>query len=259
MPKSNFIFWGTPIVASETLQILRDAGLSPVLIITAPDKPAGRGLKLTPSPVKVWAEKNKIPYTHKTENLPKTDLHVVVAYGYIIPEKILNAPKHGSVNVHYSLLPKHRGASPVESVILAGDTETGVTLQKMVKKLDAGPILLQEKTAIGKDEKAPELRKRLIKMGAEMLAGFLQDPNFESKEQDESQATHCKKISKEDGRIALDGNAEENYRKFRAYADWPRTFFFEDGKRIIITDATLLDGKFVIKKVIPEGGRERAY
>lgn len=270
MPKSNFIFWGTPKVASETLQILRDAGFTPSLIITAPDKPAGRGLKLTPTPVKIWAMKNGVPYTHEMENLPKTDMHVVVAYGYIIPEKILNAPKYGSVNVHYSLLPKHRGASPVESAILAGDMETGVTLQKMVRKLDAGPILLQERTAISRDEKAPELRKKLIKMGAEMLIGFLNNFPPDKGElkgvlQNESLATFCQKIEKEDGQIDLNGNAEENYRKFRAYAEWPRTFFFKDGlparagKRMIITDAALEGGKFIIKKIIPEGGKERDY
>lgn len=259
MPKNNFIFWGTPEIACDTLETLKSAGYLPSLIITAPDKPKGRGLELTPTPVKVWAEENKIPFTHDFNDLPATDLSVVVAYGKIIPEKVLNTPKHGSINIHYSLLPKYRGASPVESAILAGEKETGVTIQKMVYKLDAGPVLTAEKTEIGSTEKTAELKKRLTVLGASLLVKFLENPIFQGKEQDESQATHSKKITKEDGLLDLADDAEKNYNKFRAYAEWPRTYFFENGKRIIITDATLIDGKFVIRKVIPEGGKERNY
>lgn len=262
--KLNFVFWGTPEVASETLEILKKNSYLPSLIITAPDKPKGRKMLVTPPPVKVWAEKNHIPYI-QPEKLDidfQADLSIVVAYGKIIPENILNLPKLGSINIHYSLLPKYRGASPVESAILNGDTETGVTIQKMAFKLDSGPILAQEKIKILPEEKTQELRQRLIKIGGELLIKILPDfINEKIKEisQDEKRAIFCKKIKKEDGQINLDDSAIKNFNKFRAYAYWPRTFFFQNNKRIIITDATLENGKFVIKKVLPEGRKELKY
>ena len=192
----------------------------------------------------------------------------------------MNIPKFGSINIHYSLLPKYRGASPVESAILNGDIETGVTIQKMVYKMDAGDILVQEKINILSDETAPELRKRLIKLGGELLIKTLKTPSASGhspfaggEKQNESLATICKKIKKEDGLLNLSDLAvkppSELYNKFRAYAGWPRTFFFsaqggpasggKNSKRIIITKASLRDGKFVIEKIIPEGKKEVDY
>jgi methionyl-tRNA formyltransferase len=279
----NFAFWGTPEAASETLEILKENGYLPLLIITSLDKPQGRKMLLTPPPVKVWAIKNNIPYIQpeklekEMETISKNgfqiDLSIVVAYGKIIPEDILNIPKFGSVNVHYSLLPKYRGASPVESAILNGDLETGVTIQKMKFKLDSGPIIAQEKTAILPDEKTPDLRKRLIKIGGELLIKILKTPSslplikgevlkaerVNLIEQDESRATYCQKIKKEDGLIDLNDDATKNYNKFRAYAAWPRTFFFKNGKRIIITKARLENDKFIIERIIPESGKEMDY
>lgn len=285
--KLNFVFWGTPDVASETLEILKENGYMPSLIVTAPDKPQGRKMLITPPPVKLWAIENKIPYLQpeKLSGGERSDLFeflrsdlkepallsIVVAYGKIIPEEIINMPKLGSVNIHYSLLPKYRGASPVESAILNGDTETGITIQKMEYKMDTGPIIAQEKVGIGNDEKAPELRKRLIKIGGELLVKILKthtppEPSpkervkFEGEKQDESKATYCKKIKKEDGLIHLGAELpSELYNKFRAYAGWPRTYFFLGKKRIIITDAVLENNLFVIKKIIPEGGKEMDY
>ena len=269
--KINFIFWGTPDVASETLEILKENGYIPSLIITSPDKPQGRKMLITPTPVKVWAIKNNIPYLQPEDlneefsNKLKAisyKLSIVVAYGKIIPENIINMPKFGSINIHYSLLPKYRGASPVESVILNGDTETGITIQKMEYRMDTGPIIAVKKIEIKIDEKAPELRKRLIKIGGELLVKTL--PDFIDEKinlilQDENEATYCKKIKKEDGEINLNNDSIKNYNKFRAYATWPRTFFFKDGKRIIITDAKLENGNFIITKIIPEGGKEIDY
>ncbi|MFA6520635.1 MAG: methionyl-tRNA formyltransferase [Candidatus Paceibacterota bacterium] len=291
--KLNFAFFGTPDVASHTLEILKGDGYIPSLIITSPDKPKGRKMLIAPPPVKIWAEENNIPYI-QPEKLTKKEIYnvlrtlswadeprrailqqenmrgeqniidffLVVAYGKIIPEEILNIPKLGSINIHYSLLPKYRGASPVESAILNGDIETGVTIQKMVYKMDAGPIIATEKTSILPDETSPDLRKRLIKIGGELLIKTL--PKLINKEteeipQDESNATHSKKIKKEDGLIDLCDNAVKNYNKFRAYATWPRTFFFKDGKRILITKTKLEEGKFIIEKIIPEGGKEIDY
>lgn len=267
----NFIFFGTPDVASETLEILKQNDYIPNLIVTSIDKPQGRKMLITPPPTKVWAIKNNIKYL-QIEKLDEeftlklralnSQLFIVVAYGKIIEEEILNIPKFGSINIHYSLLPKYRGASPVESTILGGDTETGVSIQKMKFKIDSGPIIAVEKIYILPDEKATELRTRLIKMGGELLVKIL--PDFidgKIKEiiQDENTATFCKKIKKEDGLIDLNDSAIKNYNKFRAYFTWPRTFFFQNEKRIIITDAILKNEEFIIKKVLPEGKKEIKY
>ena len=248
---------------------------------------------LTAPPVKNWAIENNIQFI-QPEKLSKEDLDVilgniaqagepsiaisqqrdmrveqnniqvflVVAYGKILSEEIINIPKYGSINIHYSLLPKYRGASPVESAILNGDTETGIAIQKMVYKMDAGPIIAMENVAINPDEHATELRKKLIKIGGELLIKTLNTtptPYQGLQIQDETQATNCKKIKKEDGLLNEGDSEKQKYNKFRAYSLWPRTFFFKESKRIIVTDAKLEDGKFVIKKVIPEGGKEIEY
>jgi len=293
MNKLNFVFWGTPEVASETLEILKENGYLPSLIVTSPDRPQGRKMLIAPPPAKIWAIENNIPYIQPEslnqkeiwnvlrtlgrsdgdgqrkfsaenfsgeQNVP--DFFLVVAYGKIIPEDILNMPKLGSINVHYSLLPKYRGASPVESAILNGDTKTGVTIQKMEYKMDSGPIIATEETEIAPDEKAPDLRQRLTEIGGKLLLKtlpeFINGKTLEIK-QDENEATFCKKIKKGDGLIDLNDEAIKNYNKFRAYAHWPRTFFFKDGKRVIITNAVLENGKFVIKKVLPEGKKEISW
>jgi len=296
--KLNFVFWGTPEVASETLEILKENGYVPSLIVTSPDKPQGRKMLVTPPPVKIWAMKNNVPYI-QPENLEKeeiwdilrtpersdgngqrkfsaenfrgkqniSDFFLVVAYGKILPEEIINLPRLGSINIHFSLLPKYRGASPVESAILNSDTETGVTIQKMEYKMDAGIIIAQEKVNILPNEKAPDLRARLIKIGGELLIKTISilfasgtfpyvEKGWVGVKKDKSQATFCKKIKKEDGFIDLNDDAIKNYNKFRAYAAWPRTFFFRNGKRIIITDAILKNNQFIIKKVLPEGKKE---
>ena len=299
--KLNFVFFGTPDVASETLEILKQAGFIPSLIVTAPDAKSGRGLQMQVSPVALFAEENKI-LCLKPEKLTKEELgdvfgtlgrsgddgqrkflaenfrgdknipelFLVVAYGKILGEDIINMPKLGSVNIHYSLLPKYRGASPVESAILNGDKKTGITIQKMEYKMDTGPILAVEKTDILKDEKAEDLKKRLIKIGGELLvkiinttpspSGYSPLSGGDLMPQDESQATYCKKIKKEDGLVNLNDLEaklpKELYNKFRAYYKWPRTFFFQNNKRIIITDAELVEDKFIIKKVLPESKRE---
>ena len=298
MKKINFIFFGTPDVASETLQILKNNGYLPSLIVTAPDKPQGRQLILTPPPVKTWAIENNIPYIQPENNLQENvwsvlktlgrsdgdgqrkfsienfrgdenapDIFLVVAYGKILPAELINLPQLGSINIHYSLLPKYRGASPVESAILNGEIETGITIQQMEFKMDSGPILAQKKIEIYPDEKAPQLRKRLIKIGGDLLVKILPDlinKKIKSKNQNHIEATYCKKIKKEDGLIDLNDDPIKNYNKYRAYASWPRTYFFKDGKRIIITDAKLennpfdkAQGKqFKILKIIPEGKKE---
>lgn len=270
--KLNFAFWGTPDVASETLKILKESGYLPSLIITSPDAKRGRGLLMQASPVAIFAEKNKIPcwkpekldteFAHKLKT-KNYELFVVVAYGKIISENILKIPKLGSINIHYSLLPKYRGASPVESAILNGDTETGATIQQMEFKMDSGPVVAVEKIKILPDEKAPELRQRLIKIGGKLLVETLPkliNRKIKSISQEEKEATYSKKIKKEDGLVNLAIESPSVlYNKFRAYVVWPRTFFFMNKKRIIITDAVSENNQFIIKKVLPEGKKEIRY
>ena len=264
-------FWGTPDVAEKTLEELLNCDLIPNIIITNPDRPQGRGLDLTPSPVKVLAKKHNLevitPEKITTDFIEdfknrEIDVSIVVAYGQILPIEIIDSPKFGTLNIHYSLLPKYRGASPVESALLSGDTETGVSIQKMIQKLDAGDLIGLEKVAISETTTKQDLREKLIQTGAELLVKVLPD-YIEGKitptAQDESQASRCGKIKKEDGLIDPDGDAQLNYNKYRAYYGWPGVYFFENGKRIKVTSARLENGKFVIEKVIPEGKKETTW
>ena len=271
MEKINFIFFGTPHVASDTLEILFMHGIVPSVIVTSPDRPSGRGMKMTSSPVKLWADANNIPVLQPekldeefSSNLSRfaCPLAIVVAYGKIIPESIISSFPKGILNIHYSLLPKYRGASPVESALLNNDQETGITIQKMVYELDAGDIVSMERVSVMPNDNTTTLRARLIKVGAEILAQTLPEyvaGRINPVPQDHTHKTKCGKMKKEDGDITEETSDQIKWNKFRAYFEWPRTYFFKDGKRIIISDASFEDGKFVIKKVIPEGKKEIEY
>ncbi len=271
----NIAFWGTPELTTTYLDALKASGFLPCVIITNPDRPKGRGQKLGESPAKIWGKENNIPVLTPEKldtdfksrlSIFNLDVSLVVAYGKIMPEDIINIPQHGTLNVHYSLLPHLRGASPVESAILAGEKETGVSIQIMRKVLDSGPVIAEEKTAIGEDETTPALRARLSEMGAKLLVNILADyisGKLEAKEQDDSLATFCKKIKKEDGEINLNDDPETNWRKYKAYKESPRTYFFEEenGKkvRMIISSSHYEDGRFIIDRIIPEGRKEQPY
>ncbi|MDP2665051.1 MAG: peptide deformylase [bacterium] len=266
-----FIFFGTPNVASDTLANLIEGGFIPSLVVTSPDAPRGRGLALAQSETKVLALAHDIPViTPKTLDAKNIDaIHafgcdyaICVAYGKIFPETLINAFPLGVLNVHYSLLPKYRGATPLETALLAGENETGVTIQKMMKELDAGDIIAQEAITIGKDETARELRPRLIQLGANLLTNTL--PKYLAGDitpfpQDATLASRTGKLKKEDGLVSLDAPAHENWNKYRAYADTIGTYFFENEKRMKITKASLKNDTFIIERVIPEGKREIEY
>ena len=274
-PGHRFAFFGTPKVASDTLAILIERGFVPDVVVTSPDAPKGRGLTLAPSETKTLALAHGIPVMTPEKLDTKTmvaisafgcDYAVVVAYGKIFPAELIAAYPLGVLNVHYSLLPKYRGATPLESALLAGDAETGVTIQEMAQELDAGDIIAQKTTGIAPLETARELRMRLISIGAALLADTLPEyagGRIQPVPQDASRATRTRKLKKEDGLISLDASAEENWNKYRAYADTIGTYFFDPptggGKRIKITAATLRNGEFIIERVIPEGKREMAY
>ncbi|TSC65092.1 MAG: methionyl-tRNA formyltransferase [Parcubacteria group bacterium Gr01-1014_91] len=266
-----FAYFGTPRVAADTLATIIENGFVPAVVVTSPDSRRGRGLALTPPETKTLAVANNIPVMTPekldTENVAAIsafgcEYAVCVAYGKIFPEELISTFPRGVLNVHYSLLPKYRGATPLETALLSGENETGVTIQKMVKELDAGDIIAQEATSIGNDETAKELRPRLIEMGANLLAETL--PRYLNGEitpvvQDASRASQARKIRKEDGLLSLDAPAEENWNKYRAYADSIGTYFFENGKRMKITSAEFAGGKFRVLRVIPEGKREMGY
>jgi len=270
--KINFVFFGTPDVASKTLEILKSNGYLPSLIVTSPDKPQGRKMIITPPPAKVWAMDNNIPYlqpdkisselTNQVYSHKDLDLFIVVAYGIILPDDFIKIPKFGTINIHYSLLPKYRGASPVEACLLNGDTVTGVSIQQMEFKLDSGPILVEEKVEIDINDTKDLLREKLIKIGADLICKILPNiinNNIEGKIQNENDATFCKKIKKEHGEIDPNGNAKDNWNKYRAYFGWPGVFFFKDNKRIKITKAKYENDEFIIQRIIKEGGKETDY
>lgn len=273
--KIKFIFFGTPQVASDTLEILKQGGLLPCLVITSTDKPVGRKMIVTPSPVKTWAIKNNIPFLQPEkiddnflDQISKlnADLFLVVAYGKILPEKLINIPSFGTINIHYSLLPKYRGASPVESALLNGEKTTGVSIQKMVYELDSGPIIANRSIDISIEDNKNTILNKLIRIGGELFLEILPDflnNKLELSQQKTQDATYCYKIKKEDGEIKLDGCDLNNYNKYRAFYGWPGVFFFKeiDGKktRFKITKARLENNKFVIQKVVPEGKKEIDY
>lgn len=269
--QQRFAYFGTPKVASDTLATLIEHGFVPAVVVTSPDAQRGRGLVLTPSETKTLAVAHGIPVIAPEKLDEKTvtaistlgcEYAICVAYGKIFPEELINVFPLGVLNVHYSLLPKYRGATPLETALLAGESETGVTIQKMVKELDAGDIIAQETTTIAKDETAREVRPRLIELGAnllcEMLPAYLAGTITPTK-QDSALATRAYKIKKEDGFLSFDAPAEENWNKYCAYADSIGTYFFKDGKRMKITKASFKNNKFIIERVIPEGKREMAY
>lgn len=276
MKQPLFAFFGTPSLSVHVLDALESHGMVPALVITAPDRPQGRGLTLTPSPVKQWALERSIdvltPETLKDENFlaelenTEWDLFVVAMYGKIIPKRVLDMPKKGCLNVHPSLLPKFRGPSPVLSAILADERATGVTIMELVEKMDAGPIVSQARIELEEEQwppKGSEFEQLLATEGGNLLAETI--PHWlsgaiEPEQQDESLATYTKKFTSEDALIDLNGNSREQLLKIRAFDKSPRAHFMTpEGKRVIVTDARIEDGKLKILRVIPEGKKEMDY
>ncbi len=272
----SFAFFGTPDIASKTLEILKENGYIPKVIVTNEDTHSGRGLSIHESPVSVFAKENDIP-SLKPQKLNREfldeitkynlDLNIVVAYGKIIPESVINNPKLGTINIHYSLLPKYRGASPLEQALLNGDTNTGIAIQQMVYKLDAGAVINQKEIPIDINDTKENLKEKLIKLGAELLVNTLPDiidRKINPITQDETRATICTKIKKEDGEINIENNEDNlNYNKYRAFYGWPGIYFFIEKNnkklRIKINKASFKDNKFIIEKVTPEGKKEIDY
>ncbi len=270
--KLSFIFFGTPDLAVSALDALSKHGYLPSAIVTSSDKPVGRHQVLSPSPTKVWGLAHHIPVLEpaKIDDLFLSQLStfdfrlfVVAAYGKILPQKLLDMPTYGTLNIHPSLLPLYRGTAPVVGPLLAGDEKTGVTIIKLDADVDHGSILFQDERILSGNEKASELGNELFYHGGVELASILPNyvvNNIELKEQDHSIATFTKKIKKEDGLVQLTDDPIILWRKYRAYDQWPGIFFFdENNKRVKITQAIFENGQFIIEKVIPEGRKEIPY
>ncbi len=272
--KPRFAFFGTPRFATIVLDELAAAGYLPALIVTAPDAPVGRGLTLTSPAVKQWADRHDIASIQPTSlaQLPKEltgswDFFVVAAYGKLLRKNVLDIPTQGTLNVHPSLLPKLRGASPIESAILTDEKETGVSIMLLDEKMDHGPILAQKKVAPKPwPPRASELEDTLAHEGGRLLAVVIapwQGGELNPTEQDHTRASVTKKIEKGDGLIDLTADPYQNFLKIRALEGWPGTYFFhqKQGRRIRvkIVDATYTPGSLTITRVIPEGKREMSY
>ena len=250
----RIVFMGTPDFAVNGLEALLDAGHEVLGVFTQPDKPQGRKMVLTPPPVKVFAESKEItvyqPTSVRTDevyDLLKSldpELIAVVAYGKIMPESILNLPKYGCVNVHASLLPRHRGASPIQTSILLGDKVTGVTTQKMDIGVDTGDILMKSECEILPSDNFETLHDKLAFMGAKLLVDTvdgLQKGTITPQKQPDDGVTHCSIITKEMGQLDFSKPANELDCLIRAFTPWPSAFFFMNGKRVKVISASVGD------------------
>ncbi len=242
------VFMGSPGLAVPSLKTLAAHPQCEVAgVITQPDRPAGRGRRLKPSPVRMAAEelglqvhtpeKMRGPEALETLRAAQPALVIVCAYGRILPDEVLNLPPLGCYNIHFSLLPRWRGASPLQAALLAGDAETGVSLQRMVRELDAGPIAAETPPfTIGPRDTAESLEGRLAEAAADLLAAVL--PALLTgapplREQDPARATYCRVIRKEAGAVDWGKeSAEEIERKLRAYTPWPGCFSYLEGRRL---------------------------
>jgi methionyl-tRNA formyltransferase len=277
MNNTRFAFFGSSSFSVIILDELKKAGFIPAIIITTPDKPKGRKLILTPTPVKIWAKENNIVVfdpqklnAEFTETLrsQNCELFIVASYGKIIPKAIVEMPKYKTLNVHPSLLPRYRGASPLQSVILADDKKTGVTIMVTDADMDHGPIVATKKINIDEWPDYQTFEDNMAHEGGALLASILSDW-IEGKiiptEQNHNDATFTKKVSKEDGLVNLDDSPRENFLKIQAYNVWPQAYFFlkknDKDIRIKITKASYdsTNNKLIIEKVIPEGGKEMSY
>ncbi len=282
-PAKNIIFFGTSNFSIYVIEQLIARGIEPTAIVTVPDRPAGRKMEMTASPLKEWAisrgitffqfEKLKVENTAATLGLLNPDLFIVASYGKIIPDSILSIPKHGCINVHPSLLPKLRGATPLQTSIMLDMQDTGVSIIQMDAEMDHGPIVAMHQEKISPwPQSYNGLEKYLAEKGADILADTLDayiSGTLKPVEQIHEDATFTKKIEKQDGLISLDEltgkNGWNNFLKYNALLEWPGLFFFtqknEVDIRVKIKDAswnTALETMEILR-VIPEGKKEMSW
>jgi methionyl-tRNA formyltransferase len=248
------VFLGTPEFAVPSLRALAQGGHEVVAVFTQPDRPKGRGGELAESPVKVAGRKFGIP-VHQPDRIRRAEptgllrelapeIMVVVGYGQIIPQTIIDIPRHGILNVHASLLPKYRGAAPIQWAIANGETETGVTIMQIDAGLDTGDMLLKQTAAIGPDETASELSARLAPIGAELLLTTMrqiEEGTVRREKQNVVQASHAPILKKEDGLIDWARPAGEIYNRLRGFTPWPGAYTSFRGQQLSVIKAKAME------------------
>lgn len=260
MKKCKIVYMGTPDFAVEALKRICDDGHNVSLVITQPDKQRGRGMAFTPSPVKAFALERglkvyqpqslrdaEVQSIIKAEN---ADYIVVAAYGKILPKEVLEAAKGGCVNIHASLLPRHRGAAPINRAVMEGDTRGGVTLMQMAEGLDTGDMLLVKEIEIDDAMTAGEYHDILAQLGADAVSEFLASDGVEAVPQDDSLATYAAKIEKSETEIDFSADNKTVYNKIRGLSPYPCAFAFVGGKRMKLISARLGNGKGTVGEVI---------
>lgn len=255
MNDRRILFAGTPVFARAALAALLDANVIPITVLTQPDRPAGRGKRLTESPVKSLARDNDIdvlqPQTLRDDATVATlkalrpDLLIVAAYGLLLPQAVLDIPRMGCLNIHASLLPRWRGAAPIQAAILAGDQQSGISLMQMNAGMDTGPVFATRAIDISANETAASLHDRLADLGGEFLVEKLPailSGSLLPSEQIDEHATHAGKIKTADALIDWQRSAEDLERRIRAYNPVPGAHFFADDLRIKCWQASVVKG-----------------
>jgi methionyl-tRNA formyltransferase len=250
----RIVFFGTPGFAVPTLSALLASTHHVVGVVTQPDKPRGRGQRVSDAPVKAVAVQRGLtvlqPVRLKRETFESefaalgADLGVVAAYGKILPEWLLAQPAHGMINVHASLLPKYRGAAPVHRAVIDGETETGVTIMRVVKALDAGPMMARVVRPIGLNESSDVVERDLAAMGAALLVTVVDEiaaGRAHETPQDDTQATYAHRLTKEEGRLNFSLPALTVHNRIRGLRPWPTAYTFLRGTRLVIHHARLSD------------------
>ena len=230
----NIVFFGTPSFAVPALEELLNSEHSVVAVITQPDRQRGRG-----QPTKL----NDVDFLDELAEL-RPDLGVVVAYGQFLPNRLLQLPRLGTINIHASLLPKYRGAAPIQRALMAGETETGITIIKLIQKMDAGPMLQHEAIPVTHDDTTETVEPRLAKLGAGLLISCVNDfaqGNITQENQDESKATFAPRITKEDGQIQWTNSAEQIHNQIRGLHPWPHAYSYLNGTRHLILQSEVMN------------------
>lgn len=249
------LFWGTPDFAVKSLKALIESNHEVVGVITQPDKPRGRGQKIQPTPVKEEALKHNIPVFQPEkiknnqeilETIKKLnpDISVVVAYGKILPEEIINIPKYKTINVHASLLPEYRGAAPIQRAIMEGKDKTGVCIMEIIKELDAGDVYACREVEITEDDDIISLHDKLAEEGARLLIEVLdkiEKEEIDKKPQYHEKATYAKPIEKPEGKIDFSRSAKEIFNQIRALKVWPKAYAKFRDEEVKILDAKIVE------------------
>lgn len=247
--KFNILFFGTSQFSLPVLEALHEHH-QVKLVVTQPDKPVGRKGVLTPPPVKVKAQELGIPAFQPEKAIQtlehiqeRIDFVVTASYGQYLPKKILELPFKDALNVHPSLLPLYRGATPMQSALLNGDEKTGVTIMRMVKQMDAGPLYNQIQFPLPKEMKYPELEEKSSKLGAELLLSVIKNINSLSPQpQQEKQVTFCNKFTKKDGEALFEEQtAQQIFNKLRAFTPWPGVYTWFKGQKLNLLEFSIVE------------------